>query len=218
MGDEVMPSLKKHYYKEYYLKNREKIIARNKLNRLNNLEKYRVSSKKWREKHKAEFNKKQLEWYHKNKEEYNTRRNARAKLLRLNNYEPRKEYFKLYQRNKRATNILYKLHDNISRRIRKDLIRFNKKKKESTQKILPYNMAELQKHIEVQFTNEMSWENMGLVWEIDHIVPLNWAQSVEDILELWKLTNLRPLLISNNRIKSDKFCGDVNIALSSIGR
>jgi hypothetical protein len=35
-----------------------------------------------------------------------------------------------------------------------------------------YTLAELERHIERQFSNGMTWENMGK-WHLDHVLPLS---------------------------------------------
>lgn len=71
---------------------------------------------------------------------------------------------------------------------------------------LGYSWQDLKAHIEQQFTPEMTWENWGSVWEIDHIVPLSSTkyESMEDPLfrQAWSLSNIRPLLKHLNRQKA----------------
>lgn len=63
--------------------------------------------------------------------------------------------------------------------------------------LVGYSIQELKEHLEKQFTSEMSWDNMGEYWEIDHIIPQNLFiyNSNEDISFkiCWSLNNLRPL-------------------------
>ena len=40
----------------------------------------------------------------------------------------------------------------------------------------------------------MTWENYGSYWEIDHIVPISWFKTNEQVINYaWKLSNLQPL-------------------------
>lgn len=70
---------------------------------------------------------------------------------------------------------------------------------------LGYTWAELHAHIEAQFTQDMSWDNWGKVWELDHIIPLSATKysSLDDPLfkAAWSLENLRPLPKLENRRK-----------------
>ena len=52
----------------------------------------------------------------------------------------------------------------------------------------------------------MTWENHGIYngeinygWDIDHIIPISFAKSEEDMLKLNHYTNLQPLCSKNNR-------------------
>lgn len=74
-----------------------------------------------------------------------------------------------------------------------------------------YTLEELREHLEMRFTAEMTWENRGAVWEIDHIKPLS-AFIVPDVKceafrGAWGLNNLRPLLKADNRAKGSKTPG-----------
>jgi hypothetical protein len=75
-----------------------------------------------------------------------------------------------------------------------------------------YRWADLRAHIEAQFTPEMSWENWGDVWELDHIIPLSTFkyESLDDPLfrECWALSNLRPLPRLENVAKGSKHIRD----------
>lgn len=68
---------------------------------------------------------------------------------------------------------------------------------------LDYTIQELKEHLESQFTPEMSWDNYGSYWEIDHIIPINTfclkSFEDEDFRVCWSLSNLRPLSKTENR-------------------
>lgn len=69
-------------------------------------------------------------------------------------------------------------------------------------KVLGYIWPELKSHLESQFDEEMSWDNWGEVWEIDHIKPISSFRycSINDpeFLECWGLQNMRPLTKEEN--------------------
>lgn len=59
-------------------------------------------------------------------------------------------------------------------------------------------------HIESQFSPEMTWENKGKLWHLDHIVPLIVGYGNAELLaKLNHYGNLRPLLASENIRKGD---------------
>ncbi len=65
------------------------------------------------------------------------------------------------------------------------------------------SLDELRKHIEDRFTDGMSWMNQG-EWHIDHIIPLDSAQSEEELYKLCNYTNLQPLWAKDNIRKGNK--------------
>lgn len=69
--------------------------------------------------------------------------------------------------------------------------------------LVPYTLAQIREHLEKQFTPEMTWDNYGDYWEIDHIIPQN-LFNIEnpeglDFQICWSLMNLRPLFWEENR-------------------
>ncbi len=58
-------------------------------------------------------------------------------------------------------------------------------------------LEHLKTHLESKFTDGMSWENKGK-WHIDHIIPLDSAQTVEELYKLCHYTNLQPLWAIDN--------------------
>jgi hypothetical protein len=68
-----------------------------------------------------------------------------------------------------------------------------------------YTLEELRQHLEQRFTPEMTWENRGKVWEIDHVRPLAGfvIPDTECVAfrQAWSLANLQPLFRADNRAK-----------------
>lgn len=85
--------------------------------------------------------------------------------------------------------------------ISEGLRRAGVKKNSKTEQILGCSLPEFQRHIERQFQRGMSWDNKG-DWEVDHIIPIASASSIEDVFALNHYTNLRPLWRKANRLKS----------------
>lgn len=69
--------------------------------------------------------------------------------------------------------------------------------------IIGYDLEQLKEHLESQFDVNMTWDNIGVYWEIDHIVPQNTLPYASDIDKnfkiCWSLMNLRPLTVTENR-------------------
>ena len=68
-----------------------------------------------------------------------------------------------------------------------------------------YTAEQLRKHIELQFTSEMNWDNYGIYWELDYIIPRFkfYYESYDDaqFKNCWALSNLRPLEVNINRCR-----------------
>lgn len=73
---------------------------------------------------------------------------------------------------------------------------------------LGYTWLDLRHHLEAQFAPEMTWDNWGSVWELDHIEPLSgfFYRSIDapEFRRAWALRNLRPLSKEENRNRTHK--------------
>jgi len=76
---------------------------------------------------------------------------------------------------------------------------------------LGYTIEELKSHLENLFKEDMSWDNYGTEWHIDHVVPRSWTPyaSIEDdnFKKCWALSNLQPLWAKDNLSKGDRYAG-----------
>jgi hypothetical protein len=144
-----------------------------------------------------------------------------TKKYALNNAEKvKKQHRDYYQKNKSAwveyskqraeIDPIYKAKISLRKLILKSLSGQSKSK--NTQQIIGCSFEEFVKHIESQFEPWMNWSNKGVYngqlnagWDIDHIIPLSSAKSVEQIYKLNHHSNLRPLCSYVNRnIKRNK--------------
>lgn len=116
-------------------------------------------------------------------------------------YENNKQL--IYQRYKEKTkqNISFKLNTNVHKCI--NSLFTGRSKTTMYTMYLGYNEEQLKKHFELLFTPEMNWDNYGSVWEIDHIIPKNCfsfeSYDDEQFKQCWSLSNIRPILKSDNR-------------------
>lgn len=82
----------------------------------------------------------------------------------------------------------------------------NGKSQHSTEELLGYSIDDLMKHLEKQFTDDMSWDNYG-EWHIDHIIPVsafNFKTAKDiDFKRCWAMKNLQPMWGSENSSKYD---------------
>jgi len=86
-------------------------------------------------------------------------------------------------------------------------------KTSKSQNILGCTFEEFKIHLESKFEPWMNWSNYGnwngypkeinCAWDIDHIIPISTANTIEEILKLNHYTNLQPLCSYTDRhIKS----------------
>lgn len=107
------------------------------------------------------------------------------------------------QRVRRKTDPLKAMQARLSRLHRHALSRVGAIKTSATFQHLGYTPAEFVAHIERQFVEGMGWGNMN-EWQIDHILPVSKAKTVDDVLALNQLANLRPLWAKENNAKKAK--------------
>jgi len=105
-----------------------------------------------------------------------------------------KEYQRNYKKQKRETDIEFRLKDNLKTRLN-SCVKLRKKNKFINE--LGCDISTFRLHLENKFTPEMNWDNYGTYWEVDHIHPLSKSGS-------FHYTNTQPLTVKENREKSAK--------------
>jgi hypothetical protein len=189
----ICKDCKSIYIKEYYQKNKNEILEKEKKKYLDNREDrikkqiIYVSDKKeekslylkeYRKRKKVDISEKRKKYNEKNKEKINESRRNRYK-----------------ERIKTDLNFkLKRIHRNLLQRV----LRY--KKHESTSYLLGYSSIELKENIESKFKEGMNWDNYG-DWEIDHIIPVSHfdlevtppsdVNSLDNLQPLWKLENIK---------------------------
>jgi hypothetical protein len=114
-----------------------------------------------------------------------------------------KQYDVLRKRRKEKENDLIGFIQLIRQSVRKSFKRKGYTKRSKTYSILGENWDIVKQHFESLFKEGMTWDNHGL-WEIDHIIPLSRAKTIDEVESLCHYTNLQPLWKKENRDKSDK--------------
>lgn len=141
------------------------------------------------------------EYRKKNKEKMKISR----KKYRENNKEKITKYRTYYSNKKRKESDIFRLSDNLRRRINHILKNKKIEKKNSTFEILGCHIDVLLQHLEKQFKEGMTWENHGINgWHVDHIIPLSYGKNEEEIYKLCHYTNLQPLWANENLRKGNK--------------
>ena len=172
----------KEYQKGWYQQNAEKQKEYQKAYRKQNAEKKKEYDKAYYEQNREKKKEYQKAWSKQNRDKRRT-----------------------YDRNKRKTDLNYKLTDNLRNRVRKTLN--GKSKSKNTLKLLGCSVDFLKKHIESQFEPGMSWENYGFDgWHMDHIVPCASfdLSDPEQQQKCFHYSNLQPLWAKDNISKSAK--------------
>jgi hypothetical protein len=162
---------------DYYRKNKEILLNKN---------------KKYREENSTIINNQRKEYRNRPEVKEYTR-------LKNKEYLPiKKEKIKQL----RKTNLNFRLSEIIRSKVHKMI----KGHKTSYENIIGCDIDFLKKWIEFRFDENMSWSNLGVYWQIDHILPINSFNfnNENEIKVCFHWTNLQPLQSFINRSKSDK--------------
>ena len=162
-----------------------------------------VADKKWRDNNKEYMSNKSKTWYEENKEY----RKQYLKEYREKNIDKIRKTKRDYERNRKATDPLYKLISNFRTAIYQVLKESNVEKNKSYFDILGYTPEELINHLEKQFKDDMTWDNYG-IWHVDHKLPITsfdiQEMGDEEFMKCWCLDNLQPMWGEENIRKSNK--------------
>lgn len=113
-----------------------------------------------------------------------------------------KEKTREYKKMRCNSDPLYKLQNNIRKRLTNFLGSKKTYKNGGFFKIVGCTVEELRSFLESKFTTGMTWENYG-DWHIDHFIPLSVAQTQEEAVMLSHYSNLQPMWGVENLAKSD---------------
>lgn len=174
--------------------------------------------------HKEELKKRAKENYYKNKERYNEYDRQRSKT------QNRKEWTKQWKENNQDKLQYYRENRDNKKRYSTPQAKIDKCimgylarsiKSNFDSKIgcmykdnLTFTIQEFKSYFESLFTSEMSWNNFGEYWEMDHIIPKKFFSYVStddrDFKICWSLMNLRPLTIEENRTRPRDLGSDIS--------
>ncbi len=176
----------KEYKSSYHSKNKE-LISENKK------EKYKIN--------KEDILIKRKESYNSNREKKLEYQKKYASI----NKEKISIYKREYQKERRKNDPVFKLKYVVGRLIRNSLKCKGLSKNKKSIDILGCDIKFFKEYLEFKFTDDMSWSNYGVIWDVDHIIPLATAINEDDVIRLNHYTNLQPLDSYVNRfIKRDK--------------
>jgi hypothetical protein len=123
-----------------------------------------------------------------------------CKRTELHNYYV--ETYNAVRREKKKTDIQFRIICNHRNYVYKCLTRFGLKHQSSINYI-GCSVEFLKSWIEYQFLDEMTWDNYGTVWTLDHVIPLSRfnMNSTKEQLIAFNWTNMQPSY--DNFVKSD---------------
>lgn len=103
---------------------------------------------------------------------------------------------------KRATDLNFRISEILRSKVHKMI----KGRQTSYAFVLDCDIEMFKRWIEYQFDENMTWNNLGSYWQIDHILPINQFDfsKERDKMICFNWTNLQPLPASENRSKTDK--------------
>ena len=195
-------------YREYYLKNRPALLDKAAKYRSEHRQELAEWGKKYREENREKVRERRRLSYIKNREArvlyYRKYREKNQEVIKKSRHtEEFKEYQNSYMRWKRRTDPLFRLSSRIRSRVIRSIKAQGFKKTSLTSQILGCDWETLKLHLERQFQEGMSWENIGQ-WHIDHVHPLAQAKTEEELLALCHYSNLQPLWATDNFSKGRK--------------
>jgi len=122
--------------------------------------------------------------------------------------KPERMEYKRLQQQKYRENPVYRMREAVSKHVHRAVTKQGSSKDNQTWEALPYTPDDLREHLESQFDENMSWDNYGSYWHIDHIYPqsrLPYDSLEHENFQLcWSLSNLQPLEATENIRKSNK--------------
>ncbi len=232
---------RKEYMKEYQQTNKEKLKAKGKeyRQRLEVKARKKEYNKKYRQENEEKLKQHDKEYYYENRaerlrkaNEYGRRPEVKVRANEMSRkryqrpevrvkkweYEQKPEVKKRVNKLRRGrynNDPSFKLMLNTYKAINKSI----KHKVDGCFKrsdLISYSIEKLKEHLESQFTTEMTWNNHGVYWHIDHIIPVNYFvkryKETKDMVylkEAWRLDNLQPLSAKDNISKGGRITPEI---------
>ena len=122
-------------------------------------------------------------------------------------YHTKKELYREWSRNKYLTDNVYRTKKLVTVRIHEALHTYQVLKKDRTIEYLGCTISEYCDYLESKFDSNMTWENQGAYWHIDHIRPIASFDLTdeEQLYQCFHYTNTQPMEKTENRLKSDTY-------------
>jgi len=168
------------YLKEYRAKNRERLAEQKR--------RYYLA------------NKERIKLYKEQNRERISRAAQRYHRANLDKHRERKLAYQRRYRSGRTQRLAHNLRTRLSKFIRRNSGRA------STEELLGCSFEDFSAFLERQFTGKMTWENYGIGWHVDHIIPIAAFDLTdpEQVARCFHFSNLRPLGARANLRKNAK--------------
>lgn len=212
MKSSICKECQREYNRQYYYVHKSEITKKQKeyvKQHKEQIAQYQKQYVKLHKEQKAEYDK---IYYKQNKEarlnyqkQYKERNQDKVKMWR--------ELYKPVKNKNRQTNPKLRLDEAMGTAIWLSIK--NNKAERPWEELVDYSLEDLIKHLELQFTPKMNWDNYGRNgWHIDHIIPkcqFNYTSPNDREFKIcWSLMNLRPLWCTDNWSRNKSTCNDIS--------
>jgi hypothetical protein len=183
---------KKELDREYAKNNRDKRNEANRRYRIKHAEKIKKKYKQNKSKHLQ------------SKREYYLKNRDRLLQKALQYQSQTKDKRNARQRLRSLTDPKFRIGCAMGKALSKALA--GKKAGQKWETLVGYTVTDLMAHLEPQFTPEMTWDNYGSYWHLDHLVPQYYFEydsyDHPHFRACWSLDNLQPLEAEKNLRKN----------------
>ena len=138
--------------------------------------------------------------------DYRERNRERIQLYKKNYFQNNKEELYKKIKKRKDEDINFRLACNLRKRVLNAFKARNVRKTNKTFSLLGCSHSFLRLWIESQLYGEMTLENYGKIWCLDHCLPIESFNLLDenDIKKCFNWINLRPMYVKDNIIKGDK--------------
>lgn len=136
-----------------------------------------------------------------------SKHNLRVKNYQLKNKDKIRIKDKEYKK-KKLKDPIFKITHNLRLYLRRYL---KSQKNVSSSILIGCSIPDLKLYLENQFKTEMTWENHGTVWEIDHIIPCSFFDLTKEKEQqrCYHYTNLQPLFKTTKIAESFGYTNEI---------
>ena len=156
---------------------------------------------------KIRSNKTCKKYYVKNKEKIKTYQKQYHQVNKAVIRNKARKQANKYKKDRRKTDIYYKLTENLRHRVWNCLKLKHGSKNQKTMDLVGCSPDQLKTYLEKKFTDGMTWDNYGFYgWHIDHIIPCDSFDLTDPSQQkiCFHYTNLQPLWAKDNFQKGNK--------------